>query len=111
MGFNLWDPPLDRSQIQDQILSEQAAKGGQASKADWLTVEIRRMVNENPEVSENALRKQLSKLPEVEFLCDSDMQVSPTLATRIRFMSHGRLKEIPCSGLKDRLSRAKKDSR
>jgi hypothetical protein len=107
-GIDLWTTPFSRSQFQDQILKAQASKGGQAAKADWLTLEIRRIVDRNPEVSENDLRNQLSKLDEVEFLSDTDMPVRHNLAIRICYMSHGRWKKIPCSGLKDRLSRTKK---
>jgi hypothetical protein len=43
-GFSLWAPPLDKSQIEDEILKEQASRGGRAFKADWLTVTIRRII-------------------------------------------------------------------
>jgi len=111
MGFNPWARPLDKSQIQGQILREQASKGGQASKADWLTLAIRRIVDESPEVSENNLRKKLSRLPDVEFWDDSDIVTRPTHATWICYVVRGHTKKVRCSGLKDRLSRTKKESR
>jgi hypothetical protein len=107
MGFNLWDPPVDIDQIKKETLRELATKGGRASKPDWLTSEIARIVDRHPDISEVALRKQLAGRPEVQFLDETGFS-SPADATQISYAHRGGEKVIPCSGLKDRLSRAKK---
>jgi hypothetical protein len=97
------------SRLKRGFLSEQAAKGGRAIKADPLTKAIRDIVAANHDISEARLRKALQKIPGISFLDAKDMKTaSLRLATHIQFINQrGREAEIPMSALKDRLSRAK----
>jgi hypothetical protein len=109
MGFNPWSAQLSMEELTVQILREQASRAGRRPKADWLTSQICRIVDVNADISEETLRKRLSKLANVEFHDSDEMPITPARATSICYVHRGREKEILCSGLKDRLSRAKKD--
>jgi hypothetical protein len=99
----------DPSLLRKTVLTDLAAKGGRAQKADRLTLLVRRIVDERRDISEKQLRKALVGEPGIEFL-DSNDDVTRCLekAVQIRFLDRrGREKEIPIARLKDRLSRAK----
>ena len=109
LKFNLRELDADREQLKKETLRELATKGGRAPKPDWLTSEIARIVDRHPDISESALRKQLASCPEVQFLDETGLLTSPAHATQISYAHRGGEKVIPCSGLKDRLSRAKRN--
>jgi hypothetical protein len=108
-GFELWGDPLNKAQHKGQVLKEQASKGGRSPKADWLTVQIRLAVDKHPDISELDLKKRLSKLRDVTFHDANEMPTSPDRGITICYPNGLSDREIPCSGLKDRLSRAKRD--
>jgi hypothetical protein len=109
LKFNLRELAADREQLKKETLRELATKGCRASKPDWLTSEIARIVDLQPDISESALRKQLARCPEVQFLSETGLWASPARPTQISYAHRGGERVIPCSGLKDRLSRAKKN--
>ena len=79
-----------------------ASKGGKAAKGDSLQKLIEEIVSKNPALSETQLfdaLKNNEKIPPLEDIDDETIFFTN---------SDGRSKSTPISGLKDRLSRAKK---
>jgi hypothetical protein len=101
--------PHEKEEFRSEFLRDLAAKGGRAPKADVLTVAIREIVEQCPDISEKGLRKMLTRYPGIDFLNCNDMETNGLGAvTKIRYENRAGLEEeIPVSALKDRLSRAK----
>src|SRR5215468_5487903 len=84
------------------FLSQQAGRGGRAKKSDALQRLILDLVRTHPEITEVSLKAMLTRERFPGVIEDVD-------ETNICFVRpDGRLKESPLSGLKHRLSRAKK---
>lgn len=82
--------------------TEQARKGGRAKKTDALSQLIQSIVERNPRITVAQLAEQLKAQQGLGIIADID-------GTTITFdRANGSLKEASVSGLKDRLSRAKK---
>jgi hypothetical protein len=80
---------------------ERARKAGMAKKTDALQALIEDLVEQNPKITEPALRRQLSHESYPDLIEDADED-------EIWFTNNnGRSKTAKGSGLKDRLSRAK----
>jgi hypothetical protein len=83
----------------------QARKGGRAKKTDALQRLILRIVEQDPKIAAPQLEKQLEAQQGLGVIDDFDDET-------ITFCRpDGRLKDAKRSGLKDRLSRAKKENR
>lgn len=79
-----------------------ASHGGKAKKEDSLQSFILDVVRQNPTVTEPELRRQISAVRGHGLINDIEDGL-------ISFNSHdGKVHDVPCTGLKDRLSRAKK---
>jgi hypothetical protein len=86
------------------ILAAQARKGGSASKTDALQQLIDKIVARHPDVSLAGLIAQLRACRTIDTIDDIDEDT-------IWFANNGHSKQASLSGLKDRLSRAKKKRR
>jgi hypothetical protein len=89
---------------------ERASTRGKHPKPDLLNLAIQTIVGDRPDINEAAMRRSLWLTREFAFLDANDLEVGALAsATQIRWESKsGRDKVAPLSGLKDRLSRAKK---
>jgi hypothetical protein len=92
----------DAARARKRFMSQHARKGGLARKTDVLQELIERIVQRNLAITVRELEAKLKRVQGIEAIEDiSDRVVS--------FLNHdGRLKDAKLSGLKDRLSRAKK---
>jgi len=88
-----------------RFLSQHARKGGQAKKTDALQQEIVKLVRRDPAITEARLKDMLTSDRFSELIVEFDEE---TISFQPGDSKHGRLKEARISGLKDRLSRAKK---
>jgi hypothetical protein len=95
----------DVERIRHRSLLQQARKGGRATKTDALQSLIERIVARRPSISAEQLLDALGdheRIPPIQDIVDGV----------IEFTDHkGAGKNAPISGLKDRLSRAKKKIR
>lgn len=95
-----------KGRFRPALISEIASKAGRASKGDGLTKIILSMVKRDPDLALPALLDRLAAMQgpglEIEEINDTTI----TLSTR-----NDGIKEVPISGLKDRLSRAKRKAR
>jgi hypothetical protein len=84
-----------------RFAAEWSRKGGKANKSDALQLLIEDIVKQRPATSARELEDELRRRERVEPIDEiADGQIS--------FTDNGHLKDAPLSGLKDRLSRAKK---
>ena len=91
--------------LKQHFQSGLARQGGLARKADSLTLLIEEIVLNNRKLSLSDLPRELKQLAEIRGV---DLEFDHDA---LSFMNHdGRLKYIKISGLKDRLSRARKKS-
>ena len=93
-----------------RFLCQQARKGGQSKKSDTLQQAIVELVRSDPAITAAGLKLMLTRDRFPELVLDVDDE---TITFAPDGSKDGRLKDAPISGLKDRLSRAKKalDSR
>jgi hypothetical protein len=95
----------DAERIGQRFLLQQARKGGRAAKTDALQSLIERIVARRPSISAEQLLEALRDHERIRPIQD-------IVAGVIEFTDHnGASKSAPISGLKDRLSRAKKKIR
>jgi hypothetical protein len=93
----------------ERLRRGQARKGGLASKTDSLQKIIMKFVLENPNMTQRKLLSSLKKQEFLELSFDNKSNVLAGDGVMIRWSSEdGRKDCAPVSGLKDRLSRAKK---
>jgi hypothetical protein len=93
------------------ILAEFSRKGGRAKKSDVLQRLIETIVARKPNITEAELLQKLkSEENSANFsvMDDPDLEEDPK---EISYVNNGRPKDVPLSGLKDRLCRAKKKFR
>lgn len=88
--------------IKAHVLKSRAKRGGSAKKADALQQLIEKLVGRNPDLSERDLGARLNRETYPTVIEDVDEDTIYYKGKK------GALKEAPLSGLKDRLSRAKK---
>lgn len=92
----------DVARARERFLAQQGKKGGKSKKTDALQGLIIDLARRMPIITEQELRDRLTREAYPEIIEDVDDET-------ISFKTHkGRLKEAPITGLKDRLSRAKK---
>jgi hypothetical protein len=99
---SIYEALADADRARKRFMSQHARKGGLAGKTDALQELIERIVQRSFAITVRALEAQLIEHQKIEPIQDfSDGTIS--------FTNHdGRTKEAALSGLKDRLSRAKK---
>ena len=92
--------------LRQKVLSEQARRARQSRKPDALQLLIIEFVRRNPSLTASQLLDKLREQSQVGSVIDGieDGQI----LFRQRIGNHEFLKDAPVSGLKDRLSRAKK---
>jgi hypothetical protein len=116
VAFALSQPPLDvgdffntvalkeAETLKRRFQSRLAQQGGHARKADALTLLIEKLVLTRPEISLAELMEELNKLWQRRVI------VVDIAENEISYLNQGdRTKTIAISGLKDRLSRARKN--
>jgi hypothetical protein len=101
----LADAEGDKQRFKQRFLYDQARKGGQAKKTDALQQEIVKLVRRDPAITEARLKDMLTSDRFSQLIVEFDEE---TISFQPGDSKHGRLKEARISGLKDRLSRAKK---
>jgi hypothetical protein len=89
-----------------RFLSQQSRKGGRAKKSDALQQEISKLVQSDPTITEAKLKAMLTRERFPGLIVD--VGEGTICFVQPDGSKDGRLKESPRSGLKDRLSRAKK---
>jgi hypothetical protein len=94
----------DAERIGRRFLTAQARKGGTASKTDALQQLIEKIVAERQNISLVELTKKLEMCRIADTIEDIDEDT-------ISFLSNGHSKQARLTGLKDRLSRARKKHR
>jgi hypothetical protein len=93
----------DLASIKGRCLVEQARKGGSAKKQDALQGLILTFVEAKPSITEGELKEKLSAHTGI-------LPIQDISDDEIAFTNHdGKTKTAAVSGLKDRLSRAKKE--
>ena len=97
---------VDTEYEKQRFLSQQGRNGGQVKKSDALQQAISDLVRRDPNVTASELENMLTREKFPQLIADVE-------DGRIHFiqpdgLTDGRLKVTPISGLKDRLSRAKK---
>jgi hypothetical protein len=99
---SIYEALADADRARKRFMSQHARKGGLARKTDVLQELIERIVERNSAITLQALEARLREHQGTEPIEDfSDGTIS--------FTNHdGRMKDAALSGLKDRLSRAKK---
>jgi hypothetical protein len=118
VAFALTQPPLDIGRFFSTVALKEAEnlkrrfqfrlaqQGGRARKADALTLLIEKMVASRPGITLSELRRELNRLWEARAI------VQDIDENEISYVNQGgRMKTVRISGLKDRLSRAKRKSR
>jgi hypothetical protein len=105
--FSLEDALKDAEKSKKRFISELACKGGTARKADALQVLIEETVTRQPDISTNRLLERLEACGAVRHVVESIEDGTIIFATG----SNKRAKEAKVSGLKHRLTRAKKTVR
>jgi hypothetical protein len=97
----------EAAEFQSGFLRAQARRGGQAEKSDALQQLIEQIAREDPKISGKALLRRLER--------DADGGVIEEVGRDSHAISfrqaNGTLGKAPISGLKDRLSRAKRKAR
>lgn len=93
----------DAENIGTRFSAAWSRKGGKAAKADPLQLLIRRLVEQSPSITVEDLRRHLREHQGIGPIAD----IQGNLITVV--LPDGRLKDAKLSGLKDRLSRAKKE--
>ena len=96
----------DAERDKERFLSQQGRKGGRAQKSDALQQAILDLVQSHPDITEAKLKDMLTRDRFPELIQDVDEDT--ICFVRPDGSKDGRLKEAPLSGLKHRLSRAKK---
>ena len=96
----------DAARDKQRFLSHQARKGGRAKKSDALQQAIESLVRLYPDLTEAKLKAMLTRYRFPGLIDDVDEDT--IWFVRPDGSKDGRLKGAPISGLKDRLSRAKK---
>lgn len=91
----------DAERTGKRFLTEHASKGGRAKKLDALQILIERIVVREPSISVRQLEQQLEAYQGIDVIDDIE-------DGSIWFTNGDSLKEAKLSGLKDRLSRAKR---
>ena len=95
----------DAEYEKQRFLSQQGRNGGQVKKSDALQQAISDLVRRDPNVTASELENMLTK---ERFPLIVDLEDGKIYFTQPDGSTDGRLKVTPISGLKDRLSRAKK---
>jgi hypothetical protein len=99
---SIYEALADADRARRRFMSQHARKGGLAGKTDTLQELIERIVERNSPITLRALEAQLREHRGIEPIQDFSKGT-------ISFTKHdGRTKDAALSGLKDRLSRAKK---
>jgi len=96
---------VDTEYEKQRFLSQQGRNGGQVKKSDALQQAISDLVRRDPNVTASELENMLTK---ERFPLIVDLEDGKIYFTQPDGSTDGRLKVTPISGLKDRLSRAKK---
>ncbi|MGD0421084.1 MAG: hypothetical protein ABSA68_16125 [Xanthobacteraceae bacterium] len=91
----------DAERVRTRSLAEHSRKGGNAKKTDALQGLIESVAEKRPLITVKELERELRARQNIEIIEDIDDRV-------ICFANGDKLKEAKLSGLKDRLSRAKK---
>ena|ERR1700676_186607 len=92
----------DAARAEQRFSTQRARRGGTARKTDSLQLLIQQIVTHHPDISKDELLKTLRANQGIDSVEDIDEDT-------IHFTNHdGRPKKAAISGLKDRLSRAKK---
>jgi hypothetical protein len=113
-GAALEEAERDRTDLEVELIRGErrkfSAKGGRARKGDALSALIEKLVRQEPDLTEKDLLGKL-EAQVGEGVIESIGEENAALigdSIQIKFWSDGRIKNVPVSGLKDRLSRTKK---
>ncbi len=101
----------DAEMAKNTFQSAFSRKGGRSSKSDALQSVIQEIVQENPKITQGQLLRELTRKQEagVVVSIDEEPDVLAGVGKMIHFVDEGETpKKASVSGLKDRLSRAKR---